>query len=107
MCKYTGLGSSCGDKVCAYGLTQDEKNQIVDEHNKLRQRVARGEETLGFKGPQPAASNMNELVWDDELAVVAQRWTDPCTGGHDKNRKSANYQVVGQNAASSGEILWN
>ena len=102
MCQYTGLGSSCNGKVCTWGLTDEQKTQILDEHNKLRQRVARGEETLGFPGPQPGASNMNELVWDDELAVVAQRWTDQCTGGHDVDRNSVNYTGVGQNAAGRG-----
>jgi len=102
MCKFKGLGKACGKKVCTHGLTQEQKQQIVDEHNKLRRRVAQGQEASGYKGPQPGASNMNELVWDDELAVVAQRWTDQCTRGHDKNRNSANYKGVGQNAASSG-----
>ena len=39
--------------------------------------------------PQPAASNMYELKWSDELAKVAQRWTDQCPtfmNAHDKNR---------------------
>ena len=32
-------------------------------------RVAKGEET-----GQPAAADMRELVWDDELEAIAQRW---------------------------------
>ena len=39
--------------------------------------------------PQPAASNMYELKWSNELAKVAQRWTDQCPtfmNAHDKNR---------------------
>ena len=45
-------------------------------HNDLRARVANGEETLGKpEGTgQPKASNMRQLVWNDELAVVAQRY---------------------------------
>ena len=27
-----------------------------------------------------------ELVWDEELAVVAQRWADQCMPGHDHRR---------------------
>ena len=25
-------------------------------------------------------------VWDDELAMVAQRWADQCMPGHDRSR---------------------
>ena len=35
---------------------------------------------------QPAAVNLRELVWDDELAEVAQRWADQCMPGHDHDR---------------------
>ena len=42
-------------------------------HNDLRRRVAKGEETLGVGGKQPAAADMYQLVWDDDLAEVAQR----------------------------------
>ena len=35
-----------------------------------RAQVARGEES---NGPQPKASNMRKMVWNQELAVIAQR----------------------------------
>lgn len=95
MCKYTGMGSKCSGGVCARGLTQDEKDLVLKKHNDLRRKVAKGQQA-----GQPSASNMNELVWDNELEMVAQRWTDQCTGGHDKNRKTPNYASVGQNYAS-------
>ena len=48
--------------------------------------VAKGEETLGFPGPQPPATDMYELKWDRELAIVAQRWVDQCDAeAHDAN----------------------
>ena len=31
---------------------------------------------LGQVKGQPAATNMKEMVWDEELAVIAQRWAD-------------------------------
>ena len=37
------------------------------------------------------------VVWDDELATIAQRWADQCTFGHDTNRNTAEGSV-GQNA---------
>jgi hypothetical protein len=32
---------------------------------------------------------MYELKWNDELAIVAQRWTDQCTWDHDRERVGA------------------
>ena len=40
-------------------LNDAAKVAIVDKHNELRAKVARGEET---NGPQPKASNMRKLV---------------------------------------------
>ena len=55
---------------------QADKDAIVQKHNELRARVANGEETLGQPAGtgQPKASNMRQLVWNDELAEVAQRY---------------------------------
>ena len=46
----------------------------MKKHNDLRSKVANGRETRGNDGPQPKASNMIELIWNDELAEVAQRY---------------------------------
>ena len=43
-------------------------------HNEQRAKVANGHETRGVDGPQPKASNMNELTWNYELAEIAQRY---------------------------------
>ncbi len=58
----------------------------VSMHNKLRAAVARGDERRGGGGGggQPEAANMMSLEWDPELAMVAQRWADQCTFGHDQ-----------------------
>ena len=53
---------------------QAVKDAIVDKHNELRAKVANGEEKRGVNGRQPKASNMRKLVWNDELAEVAQRY---------------------------------
>ncbi len=39
----------------------------MDLHNEYRSRIAKGDE----EGHKPAR-NMNALIWDDELAEVAQ-----------------------------------
>jgi hypothetical protein len=58
--------------------------------------VATGRESRGSSGGQPSAANMREMVWDEELAVVAQRWADQCTFDHDQERSVVRFRV-GQN----------
>ena len=41
-------------------------------------QIATGGET-----GQPKAANMRHLSWDEDLAVVAQRWADQCKFEHD------------------------
>ena len=60
---------------------------------------------------------MMEMVWDEEMEAIAQRWTDQvsfsskrgeifhyhvdqCDFGHDSNRKLLDGSYCGQNAAS-------
>ena len=45
---------------------------------------------------------MKELVWDNELEAIAQRWTEQCVGGHDSNRRKLDGTGVGQNGYSWG-----
>ena len=48
---------------------------------------------------------MNDLTWDDDLALVAQRWADQCSHPevtpHDILRNSSGFPYVGQNRADS------
>ena len=50
---------------------------ILDYHNDLRRKVAKGEEIRGTDTspnmPQYGATDMNALTWDADLATVAQR----------------------------------
>ncbi|XP_068246095.1 CRISP/Allergen/PR-1-like [Palaemon carinicauda] len=86
------------------GVSDSEKKLILKLHNELREKVAKGQETLGNPGPQPSATNMKELVWNDELATVAQAWSEQCPSSHDCYRcrkiKERSYNV-GQN------IFWS
>ncbi|XP_055852107.1 cysteine-rich secretory protein LCCL domain-containing 2 [Episyrphus balteatus] len=88
---------SCHGTLRASGITADEKKIILQEHNKLRQLVATG----GFPG-QPAAENMQEIVWDDELAARAQEWANNCEFRHDPNRTIKRF-TMGQNLA----VIWS
>ena len=52
---------------------QHEARQVID--NRDRPSIVAKIEDL-----------YRELVWDEELAVVAQRWADQCMPGHDHRR---------------------
>ena len=83
---YQGPSDECAAKTEFRQLSPFGKAAILNKHNELRRRVAKGEETNGINGAQPAASNMKKMVWNEELEAVAQRWADQCTFGHDKKR---------------------
>ncbi|XP_066581946.1 uncharacterized protein [Prorops nasuta] len=102
LCQYGSgnYGQKCNNKVIRKGLTDEEKKILVDKHNEYRKHVASGKETKGSPGPQPAAKNMQDLEWDDEIAEVAQAWADQCDFSHDQCRDIPRFQV-GQNIASS------
>lgn len=65
----------------ATGITDNQKYEILEAHNRLRSSVAQGQ-----VAGQPSAQNMREMVWDDELAAKAQQWANQCTFQHDPNR---------------------
>ncbi|XP_012937597.1 serotriflin [Aplysia californica] len=76
--------------------TEAEKKEIVDLHNQLRARV------------QPPATNMLKLSWDDELAMLAQKWAEACDKEdgelhHDTYRSIPGRFSVGQNLMMGGK----
>ncbi|XP_014484388.1 PREDICTED: venom allergen 5-like [Dinoponera quadriceps] len=86
--------SCLGKSVLRSGsISCEEKQIILNEHNRLRQLVA-----LGQIHGQPSAANMMEMIWDDELAAIAQRWADRCAESHDSLRNVRRF-AVGQNIA--------
>jgi len=92
---YAGPSKECAKRIRFRGFTDAGKNLIVKTHNELRQKVAAG---LEIRGNQPGASNMMKLVWNDEIAATAQRWTDQCLGSvHDNLRGKCDGTGVGQN----------
>merc|ERR1711892_971212 len=104
MCKYDGPSESCGATFS--GVSEAGKAAILDRHNELRRRVAKGEELGGINPPQPQASNMKKLVWNEELATIAQRLVDQCVFAHDSEIDLLDGTYTGQNlyiASSSAE----
>ena len=97
MCKYLGPSDSCNEMTIFRELSQVGKDAILDKHNELRRRVAKGEQA-----GQPPAANMRKLVWNEELEKISQRWADQCIFGHDPVRSKLNGTSVGQNAYWGG-----
>ncbi|CAL4080198.1 unnamed protein product, partial [Meganyctiphanes norvegica] len=94
------LTESACSNIRVQGLTEAEKTKVLDLHNQYRAKVALGEETRGNPGPQPSASNMRQLSWNDELALVAQAWANTCPTDHDCSACRRIFQhdyQVGQN----------
>ncbi|XP_029163156.1 LOW QUALITY PROTEIN: venom allergen 3-like [Nylanderia fulva] len=70
-------GADCVDME--YGdLDGVDIETVLDSHNFYRIALASGKTSRGNPGLQPAARTMMELIWDDELAVIARRWALQC-----------------------------
>lgn len=71
------------------GITEAEKQLIVDAHNRYRTEV------------KPPACVMFKLSWDDELSMLAKKWSENCIFKHDPNfqRRIPGKYNVGQNLA--------
>merc|ERR1712002_237552 len=102
LCKYCGVNTEKCGKLDGQGITDEAKTILVETHNSLRRKVAKGQESRGSSGPQPGAANMNELVWDDEVAKIAQMWADQCTFNHTEHDMLLDGMYCGQNLAMAG-----
>ena len=56
-----GIGKACG-QLKSRGVTSEDMAVILDVHNKLRAKVANGQEHRGQIYQQPPAANMRQLV---------------------------------------------
>ncbi|XP_050518011.1 scoloptoxin SSD976 [Diabrotica virgifera virgifera] len=88
-----GAASDCKN-FKQMSLTDNDRRLVLDLHNKLRNKVALGQEKTG---PQPKASNMKALSYSKELEKIAQCHTNSCKWGHDTCRKTPQWGWVGQN----------
>jgi len=95
MCRYKGVSPSCHQHT-ERGVSEADKKEILEYHNRLRSRVAQGQTH------QPPASDMMELSWDPELAAIAQAHADQCKFRHDcSDCRSVDRFKVGQNLYQS------
>ncbi|CAH1796488.1 unnamed protein product [Owenia fusiformis] len=95
--------SACiSDRQDTYGITFEEAEYILSRHNYYRSNVHR------FNN-QPPAGKMMKMVWDDEIAFLAQQWAHGCIYQHDtnENRNIPGLYQVGQNLAWSSIHSWS
>ncbi|XP_055937469.1 CRISP/Allergen/PR-1-like [Argiope bruennichi] len=85
------------------GVSQKEIEDILRYHNEYRSGVALGNEHRTIGGSLPKAADMLQMVWDDQLAAVAQKWAENCDFNHDcgECRTVENF-AVGQNLVIQG-----
>jgi hypothetical protein len=76
-----GVNAQC---YISTGISSAVKEALLSKHNELRNKVASGQQS-----GQPAATNMQEMVWDDSLGTLAQNFANTCPSGHNPNRNGA------------------
>ncbi|KAM7347467.1 venom allergen-1-like [Cochliomyia hominivorax] len=74
-------------------ITPKLRSQILDKHNLLRNRIAKG------FGKFPSASRMATMVWSNELAKLAEYNVKQCQMKHDQCRNTKSFPKAGQNIA--------
>ncbi|XP_064635278.1 cysteine-rich secretory protein 3-like [Lineus longissimus] len=93
------ISSACLEATGTGSVSDADKKVIVEEHNRYR------------KNASPKPGNMQYMVWDDELASVAQGWTSTCPSGHDTGpeRYIPGRGWSGQNmfSGTSGDYTWS
>eukprot|EP00486_Rosalina_sp_Unknown_P007033 CAMPEP_0201565908 /NCGR_PEP_ID=MMETSP0190_2-20130828/5341_1 /ASSEMBLY_ACC=CAM_ASM_000263 /TAXON_ID=37353 /ORGANISM="Rosalina sp." /LENGTH=164 /DNA_ID=CAMNT_0047983955 /DNA_START=480 /DNA_END=971 /DNA_ORIENTATION=- len=75
-----GSGGSSGGSSGSIGttLTSADKQNIVDQHNSYRRKVALGHISGTDGSVYPKAAKMTAIEWDDALARTVQTWLNTC-----------------------------
>jgi hypothetical protein len=101
LCTNPGNHVACGfqgkaSKKCTGSITFDkaQKQRILDAHNKLRQKIASGQQS-SFS----PANRMATLKWHDELEFIARANALNCNYKHDTCLNTKEFKFVGQNLA--------
>ncbi|XP_064611238.1 uncharacterized protein LOC135475319 [Liolophura sinensis] len=77
------------------GLKDGDSTTVVNDHNKFRGIV------------EPPATDMPKMIWNEQLAAVAQKWANQCQLEHDDDRSLVGFtEPVGQNVAA-GHLSWS
>lgn len=86
------LGPKCPSDAKYIKFTDEHKKIILDEHNKLRNKIAGGGQS-GFN----TASRMSTMKWNDEFEFLASVNVRRCVYDHDQCRNIDGIQFAGQN----------
>lgn len=80
-------------------ITPALKSQILNTHNQLRNKVA-----LGQQSDFSTARKMAQIVWNDDLAYLAELNTKQCKIQLDACHNTAQFKYSGQNLGSLGTL---
>ncbi|EEZ98173.1 venom allergen 5 [Tribolium castaneum] len=86
-----GSADECGE-IMVKGLTDEEKQLVVNIHNEIRSWIVQGQVPN-----QPKGKNLYVMGWDDALASEAQKISETCVMKHVRVKDERFY--VGQNLA--------
>lgn len=82
------------DSIVEEGVSAADIKEIVAFHNKVRREV------------KPVATDLTAVVWDETLAMLAQKWAKQCTVNHDFNKQYRGFgKSINQNIAA-GQPNW-
>ncbi|XP_029730501.2 antigen 5 like allergen Cul n 1-like [Aedes albopictus] len=95
----TTLSSNCGADASEVTMCSTKQQLIVDLHNKIRSKVAMGQQYNGANQRFSQAARMATMQWDPELAYIAATNARRCVFGHDRCHNTATMKYVGQNIA--------
>ncbi|KAL7641606.1 UNVERIFIED_CONTAM: hypothetical protein RMT77_007479 [Armadillidium vulgare] len=101
LCGNKTFHSRCGaiNKIIYNEVTEEEKIFYVEYHNNLRNEIATGIAASENDTFFPTAANMEEIVWDEELANMAEANVKRCSMEPtcDKCRQTTEFENVGEN----------
>ncbi|KAL4512052.1 hypothetical protein ABPG72_005054 [Tetrahymena utriculariae] len=92
-------GASAANTLISSGLTDAYRQILLDSHNKLRNKVASGQQS-----PQPQAANMMAMNWSTSLEVTAQAWANNMATVMTHSGSDKGY---GENLAENGSTVKN
>ena len=100
---FTVSFSGCKPNTFSGVFTNNEIAEFLDGHNKYRADVANGK-SVGATGTLPQGSNINQLVWNQELADFAKTWALKIANNclefsHNPSKKTTSFSTVGENLA--------
>ncbi|XP_064398519.1 peptidase inhibitor 15-like [Halichondria panicea] len=84
--------------VCGQtGLSGADKQELLEVHNYFRSKV------------NPIATNMEMMIWNDDLAVLAQHYAEQCIFDHNpfRTNQQQTFLYVGENLAVNNRLQKN